>query len=173
MSPADRFEMTATLNLASSIKAPTYIRIGKSDVGDIHPAPINIDLGGLIPIKKTKSKVGFIATGSMVNAAILLAGEFENATVWSAPVIKPFQVDRFLEEVRGKTLLVTFEEHNTIGGLGSLIAEIMSENFPMSVIRIGVEDRFSEFCGTYEYLLKEHRLDIDALRIKLKKHINT
>lgn len=172
MSPADRFEMASILDLAASIKAPTYIRIGKSDVGDIHPALIDINLGSLVPVKKTNSKIGFIATGSMVNVAIQLATECEGATVWSAPVIKPFYVDDFLEQVRGKDLLVTFEEHSTYGGLGSVIAEIMSEHFPIRVLKIGVEDRFSEFCGSYEYLLKEHQLDIDALRIKLKKYIN-
>jgi transketolase len=172
MSPADRFEMASILDLAASTKAPTYIRIGKSDVGDIHSALIDISLGSLVPVKKTNSKMGFIATGSMVNVAIQLATEFEDATVWSAPVIKPFYADDFLEQVRDKDLLVTFEEHSTYGGLGSLIAEITSEHFPMRVLRIGVEDRFSEFCGSYEYLLKEHQLDIDALRIKLKKYIN-
>lgn len=172
MSPADRFEMAAILNLASSIKAPTYIRIGKSDVGDVHSAAVDIGLGNLVPIRKTKSKIGFIATGSMVNVAIQLANEFEDATVWSAPFIKPFNVDGFLDQVKEKDLLVTFEEHSTYAGLGGLVAEVMSEHLPMRILRVGVEDRFSEFCGSYVYLLKEHQLDIDALRVKLKKYIN-
>lgn len=172
MSPADRFEMKATLNLAASLKTPAYIRIGKSDVGDVHSAEFDLSLSSLLSIKKTNSKVGFIATGSMVKVATQLATEFDNATVWSVPIIKPFDVSQLLEQIKDKDFLVTFEEHSVYGGLGGLVAEIVSENIPVRVIKIGVEDRFSEYCGSYEYLLKEHKLSIDAIRIKLKKCIN-
>ena len=60
--------------------------------------------------------------------------------------------------------MVTFEEHDRAGGLGSLVSEVACEHWPRCVLRIGVQDRFSECCGTYDYLLKEHGLDLMSIR---------
>ena len=54
---------------------------------------------------------------------------------------------------------MVLEEHSKFGGLGSLIAEIASESSPVKILHVAVNDRFSQKCGTYEYLLQEHELD--------------
>ena len=54
-----------------------------------------------------------------------------------------------------------------LGGLGSAITEIASEFSPVPILRVGVQDRFSHFCGTYEYLLKEHGLDRAAVEQRI------
>jgi transketolase len=59
--------------------------------------------------------------------------------------------------------LVTLEEHSVFGGLGAAVAEIVSEHQAKRVMRIGVNDRFSANCGTYEYLLREHGLDYTSI----------
>ena len=58
---------------------------------------------------------------------------------------------------------MVLEEHSVYGGLGSAIAEITSEYSPTRVSRIGIQDRFSKFCGSYKYLMEEHKLDIEEI----------
>jgi transketolase len=68
---------------------------------------------------------------------------------------------------------VVLEEHSILGGLGSAITEIASEFAPVRILRVGVQDRFSHYCGTYEYLLKEHGLDRAAVEQQIVNFLNT
>src|SRR6185436_9184159 len=79
------------------------------------------------------------------------------------PTIKPFDLRRIAEICRRIEWLVVLEEHSVMGGLGACVAEAVTAIRPLPVCRIGVEDRFSQFCGTYEYLLREHRLDTESV----------
>lgn len=169
-SPADRFEMSAVMDLALDTKLPTYIRIGKSDLGDVHSQTLVLSNNAIPALKKNDGKVCFIATGAMVRSATLLASEF-GASIYSAPIIKPFNQKIFLESISNCDLVVSFEEHSVFGGLGGMIAEIISENHPIRLLRIGVEDRFSHHCGSYQYLLEEHGLDIDSVRVKIQNFL--
>jgi transketolase len=65
-------------------------------------------------------------------------------------------------------VVVVLEEHSVRGGLGSVITEIASEFAPVRILRVGVQDRFSHYCGTYEYLLKEHGLDRLAIERRIR-----
>ena len=169
-SPADRFEMKSVMHLALGNMGPAYIRIGKSDVGDIHAQDFILLNEDLLTIKEAFSDVAFIATGSMVRVALKLANEF-NASIYSAPIIKPFKNTKLLDIAKCSKLIVSFEEHSIYGGLGGIIAEITSEGHPVKLLRIGVNDRFSHYCGSYDYLLKEHKLDIDAIRSQIKQYL--
>jgi transketolase len=94
----------------------------------------------------------------MVRTAIDIAGELDLA-LWSAPVLKPLLAEDVCAAALATTGLVTLEEHSVLGGLGAAVTEIISERQPIHVLRIGVPDRFSEHCGSYNYLLQEHGLD--------------
>jgi transketolase len=159
-SPADRFELTQCLAIAYQDNSAVYLRVGKADRGDIHQSLPNIKSGRLIKVKTGKeSKYSFIATGSMVRTAIDVADKLHNIDVWSVPFIKP--IDRSMVEkiCHNSEAVVVLEEHSKFGGLGSLIAEIASESSPVKILHVAVNDRFSQKCGTYEYLLQEHELD--------------
>ena len=65
------------------------------------------------------------------------------------------------------------EEHSVLGGLGSVIAEIASEFAPVRILRVGVRDRFSHQCGSYEYLLKEHGLDRSAIEQRIRDFLTS
>jgi transketolase len=172
-SPADRFEVSACMKASYESKYPTYIRMGKSDIGDIHEGEIKFNRGYLYPVKDgINMGIAFIATGSMVKEALNIAAKyFPEASVWSAPSIKPINIETIVEICSNNSLVVTLEEHSIIGGLGSLISEIASEKAPIKILRIGVDDRFSEYAGTYEYLKKEHGVDEAAIVDKVKKFI--
>lgn len=159
LSPADRHEMTACIDYAVSFPGPTYLRMGKADRGDVHLSPVNpLRPGHLLQIRDGQSDLpGLIATGPILTTALSIADRL-NLKVWSAPVIKPLEADHVCNAAQETNGLITLEEHSVLGGLGSAVAEILTQHHPTYLLRIGVEDRFSEHCGTYNYLLEEHGL---------------
>ncbi|MGZ8173655.1 MULTISPECIES: transketolase family protein [Methylobacter] len=168
-SPADRFEVTACMELAYHSKAPVYLRMGKSDRGDVHLAVPQARIGSLLEAKSGKAgDIAFIATGALVRTAVdIAAGLYPNATVWSTPFIKPIDSKQVTAICKQNRVVVVLEEHSVLGGLGSVIAEIASEFALARILRVGVLDRFSHHCGTYEYLLKEHGLDRLAIELRI------
>lgn len=155
LSPADRFEMTASMDYALAANGPIYLRMGKSDCGDVHLAALsNFKPGRLLQVRSGRiDRPAVIATGSMVSSALNLGEQFEMA-VWSVPFIKPLNEADVCMASANATGVVTLEEHSRLGGLGSAIGEILAEHAPARVLRIGVQDRFSEHCGTYATCLK-------------------
>jgi transketolase len=174
-SPADRFEVTACMELAYRSKTSVYLRMGKSDRGDVHVTVPQAKAGSLLEAKPRKSgDIAFIATGALVRVAVDIAAEsYPNAAVWSAPFIKPIDSKQVVAICEQNRVVVVLEEHSVLGGLGSVIAEIASEFAPVRILRIGVRDRFSYHCGTYEYLLKEHDLDRQAIELQIRDFLTT
>ena len=169
-SPADRFEVTACMEMAYTAKSAVYLRMGKSDLGDVHTAVPTARLGSIIPVRLGSSEdITFIATGSMVSAAMEVATQsYPSAAVWSAPYIKPLDSQQISAICKRSRVVVVLEEHSVLGGLGSAITEIACEFAPTRVLRIGVNDRFSHHCGSYEYLRKEHGLDTPAIEQRIR-----
>jgi len=174
LSPADRFEMSAAMEYAYATRGPVYLRMGKADLGDVHAGPIScLQQGRLLKVRDGRAdRPGLIATGSMAKAAVDLAASWD-LMVWSTPFLKPLDEDDVLAAAQATNGLVTLEEHSVLGGLGAAVAEITSERQPTRVIRIGVPDRFSEHCGSYSYLLREHGLDIDTVRKRIGAYCQT
>lgn len=169
-SPADRFEVAACMELAYQAKGPVYLRMGKSDRGDVHAAEPQAKLGRLLDVKPGQSgDVAFIATGSLVRTAMDIAADsYPDAAVWSAPFIKPIDSQQVTTICAQSRAVVVLEEHSVLGGLGSVITEIACEFAPVRILRVGVQDRFSHHCGTYEYLLQEHGLDRLAIEQRIR-----
>lgn len=168
LSPADRFEMATCMQYAYSAKKPVYLRMGKSDRGDVHALPLPpLEPGRLLKVRAgRKEGPALIATGSMLRTAMEIAA-LQDLTVWSAPVLKPLSVSDVCNAAAEALCLVTLEEHSVLGGLGAAVAEIITEHRPTRLLRIGVADKFSEHCGTYKYLLKEHRLDSASIQARI------
>ncbi|MBP0633999.1 MULTISPECIES: transketolase family protein [unclassified Cupriavidus] len=172
-SPADRFELSACMELAYQSRSAVYLRMGKSDRGDVHLAEPEARIGALLEVKSGKpGDITFIATGSLVRTAKDIAAQrYPDAAVWSAPFIKPIDSAKVTAICENSRAIVVLEEHSILGGLGSLICEIASESAPLRILRIGVRDRFSHHCGTYEYLLKEHELDRQAIEQRIRDYL--
>ena len=168
LSPADSYEMTQCMNLALQSNQPVYLRIGKADLEPVHNSLIDFQLGQLCQVKQGNSKICLIATGSMVKTAMSVSEKFDNLEVWSAPCIKPINIEQVISIAQRHELIVVLEEHSVYGGLGSAIAEITSEYSPTRVSRIGIQDRFSKFCGSYQYLMEEHKLNLDYALSQIK-----
>jgi transketolase len=168
LSPADRFEMTACMDYAYSSQVPIYLRMGKSDRGDVHLGPLpNLMSGCLLKVQEGHTdRPCLIATGSMVKAAVDIGIKL-GLNVWSAPMLKPLRIVDVCNAAQTSKGVVTLEEHSVLGGLGAAVTEILSENTPTRVLRIGVPDQFSAHCGTYDYLLHEHGLDAENLIVRV------
>jgi transketolase len=159
-SPADRHEVNLTMRQAYAIKAPVYLRIGKSDRGDVHAGPVDVAIGGVLPVRGGTGPVAILATGSMVRTALDVVETIGiDAAVYSVPWIKPIDENAIAGICGSSRGVVVMEEHSVLGGLGGAIAEIAGQRAPVRLLQIGVRDRYSEKCGTYAYLLKEHGLD--------------
>jgi transketolase len=163
LSPADDLEMTACMDLARRAEGPVYLRMGKADLGRVHAAPPRVTWGELCPVRSGTGGLCWIATGSMVKTALEAAGRWPGSAVWSAPCLKPLAPAPVAALCRRHTVLIVLEEHSVFGGLGSAVAEIASAHLPTWVCRVGVQDRFSERCGSYAYLMQEHRLDVTGV----------
>ncbi len=171
LSPADRFEMTATMQLALQLNAPVYLRMGKSDRGDVHAGPVALQPGELLRVKQGTRRIALLATGSMVKTALELTAQGLDADVWSVPSIKPLSHQQLSTIAQSADAVVTLEEHSVMGGLGAAVAEALSTIRPMPICRIGIEDRFSAFCGTWDYLLQEHGLDLPAVQQRVMRFV--
>lgn len=167
LSPADRFEMTATMQLALQLAAPVYLRVGKSDRGDVHARSISLKAGELLQVRKGTQRIALLATGSMVKTALDLSDQGLDAEVWSVPCIKPLSTKLLAEIINSVDCIVTLEEHSIMGGLGACVAEEVAAHRPLPVCRIGIEDRFSAYCGTWDYLLREHGLDLLSVKQRI------
>lgn len=166
LSPADRFEMTASVEFAFRCKSPVYLRMGKSDRGDVHNGPLQLNSTNMICVRKGSNRITILATGSMVKTAMELAEDLD-FNVWSIPCIKPLPKCQLTEIASCTERLIVLEEHSIIGGLGSAISELVSEIHPLPITRLGINDCFSSTCGSWEHLLKEHCIDIASLKNRL------
>jgi transketolase len=141
--------MDYAMTHALQFRAPVYLRMGKSDIGEVHSVPLTQPLGDLIPVRPGSDRqTVFLATGSMVKTATRLAEHFGEYAVWSVPSIIPINHEQIVTLARDSQHIVVLEEHSVSGGLGGAIAEIVAEmrGNRARVIRLGVRDKFSEFC---------------------------
>ena len=139
-SPADRFEVVACMELAYQVKVPVYLRMGKSDLGDVHVKALQTKSGHLLKVTPGQAgNIVFIATGSMVRTAMdIAAASYLDADVWSVPFIKPIDIEQITTLCKQSRVVVVLEEHSVMAGLGALVAEIASELAPVRVLRVGV-----------------------------------
>jgi transketolase len=174
-SPADRFETASCMKLALEAEKPVYLRMGKADLGDVHPSPVELNWGDLQQVKKGGGNGGiaFIATGSMVKTALRVSEKWSESSVWSVPFIKPINEEQVTEICQNSHLVVVLEEHSVYGGLGSAITEISCTYAPTRICRIGIKDRFSQFCGSYNYLMQEHELDFESILSEVQQFITS
>lgn len=168
LSPADRHELAAAMDRAHGARRSVYLRMGKADRGDVHPDGAAIDVSRLQCLRAgTEGGTAILVTGPIATAALEVADRLPGIAVWSVPSLKPFDTETLAAICRSSARLVTMEEHSVMGGLGSLVAEEASAIHPVPVLRIGARDRFSEHCGSYDYLLREHGLDLETMTMRI------
>lgn len=178
LSPADCHEAMKLLLAASKINSPVYIRLsGTIRTPIVYSSEYNLEIGKANCILSTQNAdIMLISTGSMVNVAInvakTLAEQNIKCDLYDIHMIKPLDNALIANTVKYK-LVVTLEEHNIIGGLGSAVAEQLSQlgNAPKQVI-IAIEDNYPH-AASYEALLRNNGLTINQITEKILKSLNT
>jgi len=170
-SPADPFEMKACLEDAYSSNSPCYIRIGKADKARVHNQHFTLIPDQIISIIRRNSDTCIISTGSMLSVSLELSAKY-NFSVFSAPILTNLDSEILISEISSYKNIISIEEHSINGGLGSILSEILSESGNANnqrLLRIGIQNRFTQKCGSYEYAIKEHGLDFSSIEEKLKQ----
>ncbi len=163
INPADATEARQAVFAAAEIDGPVYMRFGRLAVPVVFGDDYKFEIGKGVELKNG-TDVTIIATGLMVKEALeaydLLAADGISARIINMATIKP--IDREIIEKAAKETgcIVTAEEHSVIGGLGSAVAEVVTETCPVPVVKVGVYDRFG-MSGPANELL-----DIFGLRAK-------
>ncbi len=165
ISPADYEQAKQVVKFASEYDGPVYIRSSRIDVPCIYDDSYKFSLNKAISIKEG-TDVSIFATGDILIEAIkalrILENSGINAELINIPVIKPIDKNTIIESVKKTGKAVTIENHSIIGGLGSAIAEVLSENYPAKLVRFGINDEFGQ-SGTPEELLKYYKLDSQSI----------
>ena len=170
INPADAVEARAAVEAAILYKGPVYLRFGRLAVPVIFDRDTyKFELGKGIQISEGK-EASIIATGIMVGEAIkareILAGDNIDAAVVNIHTIKPIDKEIIIKAAKTGAI-VTAEEHNIIGGLGSAVAEVLCENAPCRMGRVGIADEFGR-SGKAEELMKIFGLTAEDIAKKVK-----
>ncbi len=171
MNPADDIEAKAAVRAAMEHQGPVYIRFGRLAVPVINDNPdYKFEIGKGVVLRDGKD-VTMITSGLPVSeclaAADKLAGDGIDAKVINIHTIKPLDSELVIEAAKETGKVVTVEEHSVIGGLGSAVCDVLSENYPAKVLKIGINDVFGE-SGPAVELVKKFGLDAESIYKRVK-----
>lgn len=169
-SPADAAETVAAVKEAVKIDGPVYLRLGRG--GEPGIEHLSFDINKVMPVTKKeggrpKRSIAMLGTGTVVASVAAAARQLEDSfdvSSYSVPKIKPLDTEGILEICGRNSLMVTVEEHSTVGGLGSAIAETLSERgLGTKLVRMGMDDQFTQVVGSPDYLRHCYGLDCEGI----------
>ena len=172
--PADCKECEEAVKYAAKVNGPVYIRVARSNVPTVFGDDYKLAVDG--QVMKEGKDVVIITNGETLvealDAAEILAAKGIDAKVINMPVVKPLNNDIISKDAESAKLYVTVENHSIIGGLGSAVCEVLSENKPAKVLRIGTEDVFGQ-SGTAKALLDYYGLTAEKIADRITKKMET
>ncbi|MEM7182837.1 MAG: transketolase family protein [Spirochaetota bacterium] len=171
--PSDYEETKQVIHAIAAYKGPVYVRVGRPAIPILQRENYQFSLGKA-EVRREGKDVCIIACGLMVGEAELAAQALQEegieATVLNMATIKPLDKEQILASAKKTGLVVTCEEHNVIGGLGSAVSELLGEEFPVPVLKVGMQDTFGK-SGKWKELLEEFGLNAKEIVAKVKKGI--
>ena len=173
INPADAVEARAAVEAALAIDGPVYMRFGRFACPIFNGEDYKFEVGkGVVLADGTD--VTLVATGYMVHLALeareMLAADGISARVINIHTVKPIDAALITKAAKETGAVVTAEEHNIIGGLGSAVAEVLVENAPVPMKRVGVEDTYGR-SGTVPALLEAYGLTSKHIYEEAKKAV--
>lgn len=160
ISVADAVETKKAVEAVSEFNGPVYLRLSRAAVPTIFNEDYKFEIGKGVQLKDGDD-ITIIATGYMVHKAMEAAEELKNkgisARIINMHTIKPIDKALIIKCAKETGAIITVEEHNVIGGLGSAVAEVIGSECPVPIEFIGVQDTFTE-TGDYEMLLEKYGL---------------
>lgn len=178
VSPCDAIEAKkATLALAKS-KRPAYLRLvrEKTPIITTEETPFELSKSEIYWMPDVGlAQVGIIVTGGLMHRALLAAKELETegikTKVMNLATIKPIDIDAIVSLAKETKAIVTVEEHQIAGGMGSAVAEMLAQNFPVPIEFIGIHDLFGQ-SGTPDELIEHYGMGKDAIKEVVKRVLN-
>lgn len=166
LAPADEAELLAMMDWANATDGPVYLRLVRDAVPDLFGSDYTFTPGAVHELRGG-TDVALVSTGPQAGrvlaAAELLAADGIEAAVVHVPCLKPVDEAALLSSLDGRHLVVTVEEHSIYGGLGGLVAELLTSAGPAPrVERIGVQDTWGESAGN-DYMLAKHGLSAELV----------
>lgn len=174
INPADDVETYQAVMAAAEHEGPVYMRFGRLAVPRVNcEDTYKFELGKGVTLKDGND-VTIVATGLMVNEALIAAEELKkdgiDARVINIHTIKPIDKEILIKAAKETGAIVTAEEHSIIGGLGGAVSEVICENYPVPVLKLGVNDTFGKSGPALE-LLKIFGLDAEHIVAKVKEAV--
>lgn len=168
MSTSDDTQTKWAIKKIKEINGPVYLRLCRLATPKIYNEE-NFEIGKGVQIGEGTDAT-IIATGVTVPEAIKAMEELKekgvNVRVIDMHTIKPIDKEIIIKSAKETKKIITVEDHNIIGGLGSAVCEVLSENYPTQVVRMGINDRFG-ISGKAEELLKYFEIDKDSIIKKI------
>ena len=166
LSPGDNHELVAMMEWANATDGPVYLRLVRDAVPDLFGDDYTFTPGAVHQLRDG-GDVALVSTGPQTSrvlaAADLLAADGVQASVAHVPSIKPLDEAALLSRLAEHALIVTVEEHSIYGGLGGLVAELVtSAGVAPRIERIGVQDTWGESAGN-DYMLAKHGLSAELV----------
>ena len=169
--PCDQYQAKAIVKAVADIDGPCYVRLGRGAVEDVYDENYKFELGKGKVLREGQ-KIALVATGMMVQEALkaaeILAKEDISVTVVDMPCIKPIDEELIEKIAKSHEIIITSEEHNVYGGLGSAVSEVTSKKSPVRMEMMGMQDTFGE-SGTPNELLAKYGLNADHIVEKVKE----
>ena len=164
-SPSDDIQTKWLIEEISKIQGLVYVRLARMATPVIYGENQKFEIGKMVQLGEG-TDASIFATGVMVSEALKaqekLAQEGINVRVIDVHTIKPIDREMVVKCAKETNKLITIEDHSIIGGLGSSICEVLSEEYPKKVTRIGMKDRFGK-SGKADQLLKYFKMDSEAI----------
>ncbi len=168
IAPGDPTEAALATRAAAEFPGPCYLRLARTGDPVVHEAVPDFQIGKAITVREG-SDLTLIAIGEMlyntVQAAERLVQQGIKARILSMHTIKPLDVEAVLVAVQETSAIITIEEHNIIGGLGSAVAEVLAESGISGIAfkRMGINDSFCSEVGSQEYLRRIYSLSVEDI----------
>ncbi|TSC57093.1 MAG: transketolase, partial [Parcubacteria group bacterium Greene0416_79] len=181
LSPCDALEARKATIAAAKTKTPTYIRLAREKTPIITTEETPFEIGkaqvfyrSTIQDSGFKKRVGIIGTGGLLHKALVAARELENegiaVTVLNLSTIKPLDEEAIVALAKECGRIVTVEEHQIAGGMGSAVAEVLARKLPIPLEFIGVHDRFGQ-SGKPDEIVEHYGMGISAIKAAVMKMV--
>ena len=165
LQPADSVEAEKMVFALADYSGPSYMRVHRTAFPVLHSSDYKFAIGKGEVLREGKDAVIF-ASGTMVHESLkaydILKNKGVNVYVVNISTIKPIDSGLIIELAKKTNCVITAEDHNIIGGLGSAVAEVLGENYPCKMKRVGVQDIYGE-SGKPDELYKKYGLDSESI----------
>lgn len=177
MAPGDLVEAECSTKAIYKEKKTCYLRLGRGGEKRIHYKIDNFQIGKALKIKEGK-RIAIFSTGAIFDEALEASAMLEKQLVvpalYTFPTVKPIDIKTVVECAEKFDLIITVEEHNTVGGFGSAIAEVLVEigGVKAKLIRVGINDSYASEVGSQKYLRDAFGLSARKIVDRVKDVVN-